>query len=52
MNKRNKPTRKTTKAGKTDHKACDGCCERCRKISDGVYLTPFFLRKQAQEGNK
>lgn len=36
------------KGGKPNRPPCNGGCEDCRKVSDGVYLTPFFLRKQAQ----
>ena len=52
MSERNKPGRQTAKVEKTGRKPCDGCCERCRKVSDGVYLTPFFLRKQTEEEGK
>ncbi len=52
MNRCNKPDHKTAKVEKTGRKPCVARCERCRKVSDGVYLTPFFLRKQAEGEGK
>ncbi len=52
MNDRKKQTGMIAPGGKAGSKPCDGCCDRCRKISDGVYVTPFFLSKQVEEKKK
>jgi hypothetical protein len=46
MNERTKAQGKISTKGKDGNKTCDGCCERCHKISDGVYTTPFFSSQQ------
>jgi len=52
MNHRQKPAGKFAGGKKAGDKACHGCCDRCHKISDGVYVTPFFLSKRAEEKGK
>ncbi len=47
MNDRKKQTGKIAAGEKAGNKPCDGCCDRCHKIPDGVYVTPFFLSRQA-----
>jgi len=52
MNHRRKHYAKTAASRKTGSKPCGGCCERCQKISDGVYVTPFFLSQQTVKKEK
>jgi len=46
MNDRKKQTGKIAAGEKAGNKPCDGCYDRCHKISDGVYVTPFFPSRQ------
>ena len=43
------PNDRSRKGRKVNRQVCDGSRGDCRKVSDGVYLTPFFLHKQALE---